>query len=368
VPLSAAWLDSLAQTHSRFNAVQIARIDSLLRTGYFGPRGHAKAKRKAHLLARIVTTNAYRDLVQLSSSTTTVYEANEESLRDLFANYSDAGLFSAARLEHVRFGLGRVCMRYAVDEIAEGEVTHGGKRLRWRIVDEEIGGTERRLLNLDLPTGTDDVVQVFLAPHHTFAVDYARVEGPPTPYEWFIVHDIEGGWLRKFGTHEPKAYMFWVSATELQRPSLELASKSASTLALAQIPVEDPSSQLASDSSRTRIDSWDSALDSHGLRATPRLPGIVTPAASYDATLELPDHPLVGVRIYIPNLRLRMPVLPDINFDDLREIELPMPILEVDYIEQKRQPSWLRTDDLGFRSWKGNGAVPPAVRRRFPDR
>ena len=87
------------------------------------------------------------------------------------------------------------------------------------------------------------------------------------------------------------------------------------------------------------------------------------------ATPELPPIPLVGVRIYIPGLRLRLPFfLPDINFDDLRELELPMPILEVEYLRQHRQPSWLGTsDNLNFKDWKGHGPVPPALRLRFPD-
>lgn len=65
---------------------------------------------------------------------------------------------------------------------------------------------------------------------------------------------------------------------------------------------------------------------------------------------------------------MRMPILPDINFDDLREIELPMPILDIQYLKENHQPSWLGVEDnLGFRNWKGQGAVPPDVRKRFPD-
>ena len=38
-------------------------------------------------------------------------------------------------------------------------------------------------------------------------------------------------------------------------------------------------------------------------------------------TTALPETPLIGVRIYIPNLKLKLPfILPDIDFDDLREV------------------------------------------------
>lgn len=63
-----------------------------------------------------------------------------------------------------------------------------------------------------------------------------------------------------------------------------------------------------------------------------------------------------------------MPLLPDLNFDDLREIELPMPVLKVDDLRQSRYPHWLGTSrDLGFKNWEGWGPVPPDIRLRFPE-
>jgi hypothetical protein len=272
------------------------------------------------LLARLTTVNAYRDLVRLACDSTCVHEANEATFHDLFRRYSDVGLFSSVRLERVRLGLGHVCMRYAVHEKGQGEVVQGGTHLHWRIKETELAGKKRHVLSIELPTGLDDVVEILLAPHHSFAVQYLRVDGPPAPFEWFLVHDIQGGWLRKWGTHAPQAYMFWVNAFPAAAETLSAASV-------------DPQ------------------------RADP------TPV------VDLPAKPLVGVRIYIPGLRLKLPVfIPDINFDDLREIELPQPILDMEYLRHRRQPAWLGAVDLGFRDWKGYGPVPPAVRERFPDR
>lgn len=45
-----------------------------------------------------------------------------------------------------------------------------------------------------------------------------------------------------------------------------------------------------------------------------------------------------------------------------------MPILDVEYLNDGRQPSWLGAgDNLTFQQWGGYGAVPPAIRERFPD-
>jgi hypothetical protein len=303
VPLSITWLDSLARARACFNARQIAMVDSVLVSGRFGSPGQETAQEQANLLARLSTINAYRDLIRLATDTTVVYEADESTLRELYTRYSDVSLFVATRLVSVRLGLGRACMKYAVDEYTQGESIHGGRTLRWRVADAEVDGQSRRLLHLDLPTATDDVVEVLLASHHSFAVEYKRVPGPPASYEWFLIYNIEGGWLRKWGTHRPTAYMFWVSAIDSA--------------------VEFPTN--------------------------------------------LPPKPLVGVRIYIPGLRLRIPMLPDVNFDDLREIELPMPILATEYIEDHCLPRWLAEAATGFIDWKGYGPVPPDIRLRFPD-
>ena len=74
--------------------------------------------------------------------------------------------------------------------------------------------------------------------------------------------------------------------------------------------------------------------------------------------------------MYVRGLRLRLPsVLPDINIDDLRNLELAMPILDMRYLWEGRQPVWLGTDaDWTFAGWEGYGDVPHCIRERFPDR
>ena len=375
VALSPAWLDSTAQAHARFNARQLARIDSLFRAGHYGSPELPEARRRAHLMARLTTTNAYRDLIRLACDSTRVYEANEATLRGFAANYSDAILFSPARLERVRWGLGHVCMHYAVGEKGQGIWIHGGKSLRWRIKDAKVDGQERRLLSIELPTGLDDVVEVMLAPHHDFAVEYERVDGPPAPYEWFLVHDIRGGWLQKWGTHRPTAYMFWVTPLAAARRGQVASSPAPGAGPAAPTPaaVADSATTLrgiaTSDSAATRQEGTNgSAADATAYTLAAATDYPATDGDRMPAT-DLPAVPLAGVRLYIPHLRLRLPLfIPDINFDDLREIELPMPILDLESLRQHRLPDWIRMDaSLGFRDWKGYGPVPPAIRLRFPE-
>jgi hypothetical protein len=247
--------------------------------------------------------NCYRYLMYWAADTTCVYEASESTLVDAFQRYSDPSLFSIARLQRLRLGLGRVCLRYDLSQPGEGISILGGKHLRWRIKDEKLSGKKRRVLSLDLPTGAEKMVEVLLAEHYSCIADHTVGDDQSTPYETYIVHDIQGGWLRKGGTHRPTAFMFWVGSQTPER-------------------------------------------------------------------CELPQNPLLGVRIYVPRLRIKLPfILPDINLDDLREVELPQAMLEMSYLQGRSYPAWLETDsEFGFTEWKGYGEVPAAIRERFPDR
>jgi len=321
VRVTEAWLDSIAECDSRFNIAQIARIDSLYRAGKFGPVGGKQSIQRAHLLARLTTINVYTDLVRIACDDTRVYEANGKALEGFVAKYSDAVLFGAMRIDRLRMGLGHVCVRYDLDEKTAGENWQGGELLRWRVKDTKIEGQKRRVLSIDVPTGDHDVVEGILTRHHHFKVEHHHLDGPPAPYDWVLVYDLEGAWVRKRGLHKPSAYMFWVSSRG------------------ETVGSPNPSA---------------------------------TPGDTLDAraAVQLPPVPLVGTKMYIRGLRFRLPsVLPDINLDDLRTLKLAMPILDMNYLREGKQPAWLGSDiDFTFADWEGYGEVPPGIRERFPDR
>lgn len=76
-----------------------------------------------------------------------------------------------------------------------------------------------------------------------------------------------------------------------------------------------------------------------------------------------------GSAIYLPGLRLRLPVLPDPNLGDLRLLAPPQPFLPVEVVRGEALPAWLPLDrQAGLADWSGLGEIPPAVRELFPDR
>jgi hypothetical protein len=83
----------------------------------------------------------------------------------------------------------------------------------------------------------------------------------------------------------------------------------------------------------------------------------------------LPPKPLVGSSVYVPGVKFELPsFLPDLGFDDLRLVDLPQPILSLEYIEGQEYPAWMhRAEPRGFKDWDSYGPIPPDLRMRFPD-
>jgi hypothetical protein len=84
---------------------------------------------------------------------------------------------------------------------------------------------------------------------------------------------------------------------------------------------------------------------------------------------QLPRLPLVGSAIYVPNVHLELfSILPDVDFNDLRLLDLPQPILKRSYVLSKEYPDWMkRGEPRGFKDWDSVGPIPPDLQIRFPD-
>jgi hypothetical protein len=300
--LTVAEVDSIGRAYVDTNSARLARIDGLLRSGALGPPGSDAARRDARLLARLLTLNAYSYMIRFGTDREVVWQADESTLRTAFESFSDPGIVPLARLVRARMGLGHMCAEYDLSERMRTETVIGGRRFALRIDDVTIRGQRVRALIMDLPTSLHDVVEVWLTGHVCMDVTHLVVDGPPAPYEAYLIDHMRGLWVHKAGLHRPEAFVFWV---------------------------------------------------------TPRDPAWRKP----------PERPLVGARIYVPRLELRLPsILPDIGFEDLREVDLPQPILTVSYLQARRYPDWLEAAAMrGFKSWGGVGPLPPMLRRRYPD-
>ena len=68
VPLTPADADSLGRTYAAFNEAYLARMDSLLTAGAFGPPEKGESRRTAHLLTRMLTINSLHYMIDFTQT------------------------------------------------------------------------------------------------------------------------------------------------------------------------------------------------------------------------------------------------------------------------------------------------------------
>lgn len=206
--VTPTFAESLAHDYATRNRRTFASIDSLLRSGVWGAADGRGAQDKAHLLARLRALNSYHYLTSLANDPDRVYEADESTLTELFKSYADVGLYPIARLKNARMGNGRICAQYDLTEDLERRSRHGQIV---RVGEVRLGSETRRMLSMTLPTALFDDVEILVGEHFACRVEVVASGGPPAPYRLYVLDDIEGMLLRKWGTHKPRALTYWTS-------------------------------------------------------------------------------------------------------------------------------------------------------------
>ena len=212
VTLSEGDLLAAATTLAQENTTKIAAIDARLHQGAFGDPDSRQARDTAHRLARVSLPNLYHYLFRFADDRDHVYETGPGPLARVAAEFVEPLLFPVARLQRVRMGRGRVCVRYDLQQRVSGKTRTGAKSRKFRVTDVEIDGRLRRVLAVRYQSASAKGVEILVAEHYSFEVAHLHVPGPPAPYELFLVHSLDGVWVRHHGIHRPEAFAYWVSS------------------------------------------------------------------------------------------------------------------------------------------------------------
>jgi hypothetical protein len=214
VVLSEGDLLAAATALADENAVRIARIDARFRRGAFGDPSRRQAREKAHRLARVSLPNLYHYLFRFADDRDRAYETGPGPLARVAAEFVEPLLFPVARLQRVRMGRGRACVQYDLRQTVAGRTSTGGRSRRFHVTDVEIEDHLRRVLAINYQSASAKGVEILVAEHYSFEVAHVRVPGPPAPYDLFVVHSLDGVWVRHHGIHRPEAFAYWVSSAE----------------------------------------------------------------------------------------------------------------------------------------------------------
>ncbi len=240
VQLGPADTDSLGRTYAAFNEALLARADSLLAAGAFGPPEKAASREAVHLLARMLAVNSLHYMIGFATAPDRIYEVSEASLRQAFARYSDPGVYPIARMRRGRMGLGRICVHYDLTAPLDSTTVVGGVRLRTHIEDADVGGKKQRVLVLEVPTILWSTVDVLLGEHFTCKAELSRSNGPPAPYDLYLFYDVDGMYFRKWGVHQPRAMSFWSTPRDVGRLTLPRTPLVGSAVYLPHVHFELP--------------------------------------------------------------------------------------------------------------------------------
>ena len=217
VQLTEAIVDSLGRVYSDFNQSLFAYVDSLYQEGHFGTPGKRDAKNTALMMSRLLALNSLHYMVGFATDPDTVYEATEATLRHAFTLYSDPGVYPIVRMVRARMGLGWICVQYDVSTDMDSIMTLGTERVRIRVGETEYDGETRRMLMMDLPTIMFSTIEVVLDSHFTCKAELFHSPGPPSPHDIYLLYQMRGLAVRKWGVHKPDAMIFWSTPRNVHR-------------------------------------------------------------------------------------------------------------------------------------------------------
>jgi hypothetical protein len=241
VQLTPADTDSLGRVYATFNATLLARMDSLRAAGAWGDPDSREARRRAHLLSRMMAVNSLHYMIAFATDPERIWEASEAALREAFQRYSDPGVYPIARMKRGRMGLGRICVLYDVSTDLDSTTNVGGMDLRIRVEETEFEGAQRRMLILEFPTILFSVVEILIGEHFTCRAEFSQSPGPPAPYDLYLFHSMDGMYVRKWGVHHPSAMMFWSTPRDVRRTELPSTPLVGSGVYVPNVRLELPS-------------------------------------------------------------------------------------------------------------------------------
>jgi hypothetical protein len=81
-----------------------------------------------------------------------------------------------------------------------------------------------------------------------------------------------------------------------------------------------------------------------------------------------PARPRIGACAYFPRIRIKLSLLPDLGLDDLRDFDVPQPIVATEWARKTLQRDWIRVkQDAILSPWEAVGPRPAVIAERFPD-
>jgi hypothetical protein len=204
-------VDALCRDIAEGNRRAVAGIDSLYRTGYFGALDTPQAQRAARVALMIRARTAFDYIADLAAADSCVRETDERELSAPYGEkYVNLGAFPYTPLKRARIGRGRFQMVY--------NLVAGFSATVEMLVDVpttllvEPGSKEcGPRLRMDYQPGPEGTIEMLFDATYRGVVERRTVVDRGDTLDLVIFRDLEGVWVRKWGTHRLGGVASWRS-------------------------------------------------------------------------------------------------------------------------------------------------------------
>jgi hypothetical protein len=191
------------------NRQAVARIDSLLRAGYFGPVDRESSRMEAERALKLVLRTAFDYIAELAQDDVLFETSEEELLRPLADGFLNVGVYPVRTLARARIGCGRYCMEFALDGLSPGAIEQGGGLERLFLGNLDVGSESVPTLRVDFGVEGQGEIELFYLPRCCGNVSRFEVVDRGDTLDLVVLRELEGSYVRKAGVHAMRGVAFW---------------------------------------------------------------------------------------------------------------------------------------------------------------
>jgi hypothetical protein len=206
---------------SDWNLALIARTDSLRADGFFGPPEDESTALEAARYFKYHALTAMDFISYLSTQQRVAWESDEKGISPFFSQFANPGIYPVWGLRRVILGGGAFCMDFEVVSGFDAERMLGIRPVHLRAEKLKKDGDTHRAWSLEMETACSGTAHYLFSERYKGRVRQLVVEDDAgRPLKLTVLEDIEGFYVKKWGTHKCGAIVLWRSLlSEGDRPS-----------------------------------------------------------------------------------------------------------------------------------------------------
>ncbi len=203
--------EEMAGQISDWNLATIARADSLRAAGAFGPPAEKSSGREAARYLKFHALTSMDFISYLSEQEEIAWESNEREIGPFYRHYANPGIYPVWGLQRVLLGGGAFCMEFRIASKLDDRRMLGIRPVRLRADKVKVGDDKRRAWSLEMETSEDGKAHYLFCDRYAGRMRQTLIEEDGESLKVIVLEDLEGFYVRKWGTHKCTGIVLWRS-------------------------------------------------------------------------------------------------------------------------------------------------------------